>query len=182
MLDVAFNACILCLISWFLWDARDWSFYSRLFPWSIGFAGLLLALIQFGILLRNVRLPASETDLGIKASHELSSVAEDHDGLNQDSEKQRLVTIGCWIVAFFVGIWLLGFRFGSLILTVSFLSLAAKETYKKSIILGVVNYLFFLVLFDLVLGVPLFQGAIAQWTGIESVDGFLLKELVQLWS
>jgi hypothetical protein len=98
----------------------------------------------------------------------------------EQSEVWRLVTIGTWIALFFLGIWLFGFRLGSLILTIAFLKVAAKEGYKQCLVLGLANYLFFLIIFDFALGVPLLEGAIAQWLGIESLDGFVLQELRRL--
>jgi hypothetical protein len=50
------------------------------------------------------------------------------------------------------------------------------------LVLGLANYLFFLIIFDFALGVPLLEGAIAQWLGIESLDGFVLQELRKLWT
>lgn len=181
-LDLFFSLCVTLLISWFLWEARDWSFYSRLFPWFIGVMVLVLALIQFGILLRRFRFCMPDADGESKEDIHYPPSPPGKEGFDHESDARRVVTIGCWIIVFFIGIWLLGFRLGSLILTMSFLRLAAKESYKNCIRLGAVNYLFFLIIFDLALGVPLFQGAVANWTGIESIDGFLAQSLIHLWS
>jgi hypothetical protein len=182
VLDLFFNVCVTLLVLWFLWDAREWSFYSRLFPWSIGFTVLVVALLQFGISLRKFQFRTSDANAESNGDSQYHPSSSGSEGFEQESDTRRVIAIGCWIIGFFIGIWLLGFRLGSLILTISFLKVAAKESYKTCIRLGGVNYLFFLIIFDLALGVPLFQGVVASWAGIESIDGFLAQELIHLWS
>lgn len=176
-LDLVFACFVALAILWFVWEARDWSFHSRLFPWSVGLTVLILALAQVALSVRNFQYGSSKDDIKLKMAppdHQAAGV--------EPSEVWRLATIGSWIAVFFLGIWLFGFRLGSLVLTVAFLKVAAKEGYKKSLTLGLVNYLFFLIIFDFALGVPLLEGAIAQWLGIESLDGFVLQGLRKLWT
>jgi hypothetical protein len=175
-LDLVFACFVALVILWFVWEARDWSFHSRLFPWSVGITVLILALAQVAISVRNFQFGSSK-DAVEKVRPQDHQAAE-----IEPSEIWRLVTIGSWIAVFFLGIWLFGFRLGSLILTVAFLKVAAKEGYKQSLTLGLVNYFFFLIIFDFALGVPLLEGALAQWLGIESLDGFVLQELHKLWT
>ncbi len=176
-LDLVFACFVALVILWFVWEARDWSFHSRLFPWSVGITVLILALAQVALSVRNFQFGSSKDNVELKVR------AQDHQAAEvEPSEVWRLVTIGGWIAVFFLGIWLFGFRLGSLILTIAFLKVAAKEGYRKCLILGLVNYLFFVIIFDFALGVPLLEGAIAQWLGIESLDGFVLKELRNLWT
>jgi hypothetical protein len=176
-LDLGFACFVAVVILWFVWEARNWSFYSKLFPWSVGVTVLVMALAQVALSVRNFQLGSSKDDTQLKVR------AHDHQADEVErSEVWRLVTIGSWIAVFFLGIWLFGFRLGSLILTIAFLKVGAKEGYKQCLILGLVNYLFFLIIFDFALGVPLIEGAIAQWLGIESLDGFVLQELRKLWT
>ena len=176
-LDLVFACFIALVILWFVWEARDWSFHSRLFPWSVGLTVLILAWAQVALSARNFQFGSSKDDIELKVR------PQDHQGAEvEQSQVWRLVTIGSWIAVFFLGIWLFGFRLGSLVLTIAFLKVAAKEGYKESLTLGLVNYLFFFIIFDFALGVPLLEGAIAQWLGIESLDGFVLQELRKLWT
>jgi hypothetical protein len=176
-LDLVFACFIAVVIFWFVWEARDWSFHSKLFPWSVGLTVLILALAQVALSARNLQLGPS------KNATELKVRPQDYQADEVDqSEVSGLVTIGIWIALFFLGIWLFGFRLGSLILTIAFLKVAAKEGYKQCLTLGMANYLFFLIIFDFALGVPLLEGAMAQWLGIESLDGFVLQELRKLWT
>jgi Tripartite tricarboxylate transporter TctB family len=174
-LDLVFACFVALVILWFVWEARDWSFHSRLFPWSVGLTVLILALAQVALSVRNFQFGSSKEDVELKVRPQDHQAAE-----VEPSEVWRLVTIGSWIAVFFLGIWLFGFRLGSLVLTIAFLKVAAKEGYKESVTLGLVNYLFFLIIFDFALGVPLLEGAIAQWLGIESLDGFVLQVLRKL--
>ena len=174
-LDLVFACFVALVILWFVWEARDWSFHSRLFPWSVGITVLILALAQVALSVRNFQFGSSKDDVELKVRPQDHQAAE-----VEPSEVWRLVTIGSWIAVFFLGIWLFGFRLGSLVLTIAFLKVAAKEGYKESVTLGLVNYLFFLIIFDFALGVPLLEGAIAQWIGIESLDGFVLQVLRKL--
>ena len=174
-LDLVFACFVALVILWFVWEARDWSFHSRLFPWSVGLTVLILALAQVALSVRNFQFGSSKDDVELKVRPQDHQAAE-----VEQSEVWRLVAIGSWIAVFFLGIWLFGFRLGSLVLTIAFLKVAAKEGYKESVTLGLVNYLFFLIIFDFALGVPLLEGAIAQWLGIESLDGFVLQVLRRL--
>lgn len=168
--DFVFSVGIVLLVGWFLWEARGWPFYSRLFPWSIGGGVLLLALAQLGV---SVRATQSQGDFG-RGTDAKSAVDE------SIGDKKRLVTICGWVVGYLAGIWLLGFRVGSLVLTIGFLKAAAGENSKVTPILGAVNYLFFLLLFDFALGVPLFEGIVPDWLGIESLDGYIVKAILRL--
>jgi len=141
----------------------------------VGITVLILALAQVALSVRNFQFGSSKDDVELKVRPQDHQAAE-----VEPSEVWRLVTIGSWIAVFFLGIWLFGFRLGSLVLTIAFLKVAAKEGYKESVTLGLVNYLFFLIIFDFALGVPLLEGAIAQWIGIESLDGFVLQVLRKL--
>jgi hypothetical protein len=175
--DVVFGVGVVLVVLWFVWEATPWSFHSRLFPWTIGLSVLVLALVQVGASLRN-------------SEHRSSQAAEVSEFYSQDLQANDtdkppaaggLVSICIWIGLFCGGIWLLGFRLGSLILTVAFLKFAGSEDYKRCLGLGLINYLFFLIVFDLTLGVPLFDGALAQWLGIEALDKFVVKNLVPPW-
>lgn len=77
------------------------------------------------------------------------------------------MTIGCWIVGFFIGISLLGFKLGSLFLTFVFLKFTAKEKWTISAALAVAGYLFFWLVFDLGLRVPLGSGLIGEYFGVD---------------
>lgn len=170
--DLIIAICVVLVLLWFVLEARLWPFHSRLFPWSIGFTALGLAMIQVIISYRQVVFAYRK-----KVYDGAQSTAE----LPGRSILSRLVTIGAWVPLFLAGIWVLGFRLGSLILTVSFLKLAAREGLSKCLGLGLMNYLFFLIVFDFLLGVPLFEGALAQWLGTDAFDKAVVNYMVAWW-
>ena len=171
--DLIFSLCIVLVVSWFVWDARSWPIHSRLFPWSIGVVALSLALVQLFMSVRET--------IAIKKNTGSEDSPRERQEPPDAATPWRIMAIGSWIALFLFGIWLLGFRVGSLVLTLAFLKLAAGESPKNYLILGLGNYLFFLVVFDLTLGVPLFEGAFARWLGIEALDKGLGSQIASWW-
>ena len=86
--------------------------------------------------------------------------------VTQDTARQRVITICCWIVGFFIGIWLLGFKLGALCLTFVFLKFTAKERWTLSTAIAVATYLFFWLVFDVTLRTPLGSGFIEDYFGL----------------
>jgi TctA family transporter len=91
-----FDLFAILLFGWTLWEAGDWWYRARLFPWAIGFPGLALAITQLCL------------DVGsiVKARKEHK--------LEKPRTESRLVVSGTldiagWILGFFIAIWLLGF-------------------------------------------------------------------------
>ncbi len=176
-IELVFSALFVLLLVWVLWEAQDWPNYMRLFPWSIGFSVLGLALLQLGSAMLNFLRP--EPALNIE-----------RDVLQSDSEAafqsagtevgQRVIVIIVWTIVFFLGIWFFGFKVGSLVLTYAFLKFAAKEQWRICTAFSGMTYLFFLIVFDVVLSMPLFPGLIAQSFGLESLDSFIVNRLLEM--
>ena len=88
-LDLVFACFVALVILWFVWEARDWSFHSRLFPWSVGITVLILALAQVALSVRNFQFGSSKDNVELKVR------AQDHQAAEvEPSEVWRLVTIG----------------------------------------------------------------------------------------
>ena len=85
-----------CPLGWSLWEAREWWFRARLFPWAIGFAGLALALTQLYLDARSVG----------KANNQL---APEKPRAESRLVRSGTLAIAVWILGFFIAIWLLGF-------------------------------------------------------------------------
>jgi hypothetical protein len=169
-IEVFFSVLIVLFLVWVLWEARNWPAPSRLFPWSLGFTVLGLALIQVVVAWRAAfkanqnAVPEWELD-GEKEKPNPGAdpgVAGDL-VVPQEIVRRRTWTICIWILGFFFGIWLLGFKFGSLGLTFAFLRFTAKETWFISTAIAVGTYLFFWLIFDIALRVPLGSGLIADY-------------------
>ena len=145
-----FTLLIVMFFAWALWEAREWWFRARLFPWTIGFAGLALALLQLSseiTLLRRYR-PVREP----KESSESAAVV-----------RRRTLGITARILGFFAAIWLLGFPVAVPLTIVLYLKAGARERWTISITLALFGWLCFYGLFDHLLHVPFPQGQLFIW-------------------
>ena len=171
-IEFFFSVLVVLFLVWVLWEARNWPAPSRLFPWSLGFTVLGLALIQVVVAWR-ATVKASDRAAPVQR-RELDGERENPKAgadpgiagdlvVPQEVVRRRTWTICIWILGFFLGIWLLGFKFGSLGLTFAFLRFTAKETWFTSTAIAVGTYLFFWLIFDIALRVPLGSGLIADY-------------------
>lgn len=185
--ELIFSVLAVAMLAWVLWEARAWPPQSRFFPWSVGISVLCLALVQLGIAVRNMF--RSEPALEEAVSHDAQSSGSGEDASRSrqgDADRKvtyrRVITIQAWIVVFFLGIWLLGFKVGALVLTFAFLKIGANERWGISTGFAVMSYLFFLVVFDLALQVPLGAGLIAEYLELNSLDMYLVKPFLNMLS
>jgi hypothetical protein len=159
--DLLISVLVVFFFLWIVWESRNWPTQSKLFPWALGLSSLVLALIQVAIAARAARRrPAAEAGLSDgRARAGASSVSE-------GAVARRRAFIMCgWVVGFFLGICLLGFKVGAFGLTFLFLRFTAKETWATSAGMAVASYLFFWLVFDVALGVPLDNGFIGDYFG-----------------
>jgi len=173
------SAFLVLLLAWVVWEARDWPFRTRLFPWSIGFPVLGLALVQFAIaswkaFRRRLDSEAHEVE------GEPGEKAESGAILDANLLTQRTFSIAAWTIVFALGFWLFGFKVGGLLLSPAFLGFQARETWKMSILYGLAVYLFFLVGFEMALGFPLPPGIIAASLGLQSFDWYVVNPILNL--
>jgi len=144
-----FTLIVVGFFAWTLWEAREWWFRARLFPWAIGFAGLALALLQFiydGAALAKSMRAGREVK-----SDEESAVAQ-----------QRTLKMVAWILGFFAAIWLLGFSV-AVPLTILVYLKGAQERWPISIALAGLGWFAFYGLFDHLLHVPFPEGQLFLW-------------------
>ena len=188
--ECLFSAVIVLFLVWVLWEPQNWPAPARLFPWSLGFSVLALALIQFlaagRAVIREIR-----TGSAAQVKDELAQDTvgfHDHHGAGDEAATptvamnppapahatpaperagQRVVTVCAWIVVFFLGIWLVGFKFGSFFLTIAFMKFAAKEKWPISAAMALGTYLFFWLVFDIGLKLPLGNGLIADYFSLD---------------
>ncbi|HKY08169.1 MAG TPA: tripartite tricarboxylate transporter permease [Candidatus Binatia bacterium] len=144
-----FSMIVVAFFAWTLWEAREWWFRARLFPWTIGFAGLTLALLQFG---SDATALAKSVRAGSKNEH----------GGTAAPERQRAVKMVGWILGFFAAIWLLGFSVAVPLAILVYLKSAA-ERWPISIMLACAGWLAFYGLFDHLLHVPFPKGQLFTW-------------------
>ncbi len=141
---VAFTVVILAGFAWGVWQARDWGFRASLFPWVIGFPGIVLALAQVGIdvkgLLRaGIAVPAADAVV-----------------------VRRTMTIVGWILGFFASIWLLGFPVTVPLCTFLFLKVGAGEKWLVSLLLTLLAWGGFHAIFVHSLSLPFPPGTLVE--------------------
>ena len=185
-IEFLLSAVIVLFLLWVLWEPQSWPAPARLFPWSLGFSVLALALVQF-VAAGRAAIREIRTGSAAQPKDELARDAEgfgDHHLAGDEAvtpivamntppsgrtapapepDGQRVITICVWIVGFFLGIWLVGFKFGSFFLTIAFMKFAAKEKWPISAAMALGTYLFFWLVFDIGLKLPLGNGLLADY-------------------
>jgi hypothetical protein len=172
LVEFLFSAAIVIFLGWVLWEPKDWPAPARLFPWSLGLSVLALALIQFVVSGRAL-LAERKTAARTNSKHEWTSEPVTAAGpsfgagacapSDHEPAHRRVMTIVVCLVAFFLGLCLVGFNVGSLLLTFAFLKFTAKEKWSVSAAMAVGTYLFFWLIFDLGLKLPLGNGLLADY-------------------
>lgn len=145
-----FTVCLIALFAWSLWEARDWGYRSRLFPWAIGFPGLFLALFQLDLDISGV-IKTRAARLAKKFDRDTAKVG------------WRTLEICSWIIGFFLAIWFFGFAIAVPLTTFLYLKIGGREPWLISIILTVVAWVSFYGLFDYALHVPFPKGLLFEW-------------------
>ncbi|MFQ5849668.1 MAG: hypothetical protein ACE5JU_03655 [Candidatus Binatia bacterium] len=177
--DVLISAFLVLLFIWVVWEAREWPFLTRFFPWAIGFPVLALALMQFALASWQAFRQRMDPEVGAiqgEPGEELEAGAM----LDGKLLRQRTLSISAWTIAFALGFWLLGFKVGGLLLSPAFLRFQAHESWKMSILYGLGTYLFFFAGLELALGFPLPPGVIATSLGLRSFDSYVVNPLLNM--
>jgi TctA family transporter len=146
---LVFTLAVVAFFAWTLWEAREWWFRARLFPWAIGFAGLTLALLQ--LLTDSANLTKVKRLTG-----------EPRSGGKSAEATQRTLAMMAWILGFFAAIWLLGFPL-AVPLTIALYLKAARERWAITVALACAGWLAFYGLFDHLLHVPFPPGQLFIW-------------------
>ena len=129
---------------------------AAIFPLVIGIPGLLLAIYVF---LKD----ALQSTRKVKVDDSVLWSEADVDPI---IAWRRTVSIGCWIVGFFVAIWILGFVPASAIATFLYLKFGAGEKWATTAALTFTCWLFFYGFFDYALQLPFPRGAIFDFVHI----------------
>jgi TctA family transporter len=145
-----FTFSVILFFAWILWEAREWWFRARLFPWTIGFAGLAFAFVQLYLDVkylvktkdaRRPEPPAPESSLATR----------------------RTLAITGWIMGFFAAIWLLGFPIAVPLSMLLYLKAGAREGWPITVALTFFAWITFYGLFDYALHVPFPPGLLLEW-------------------
>ena len=148
----AFGAVIVALFAWALWQSRTFGPRAGLFPWAVGAPGLLLGLVQLTRDLSGRRETRQTDEPGPEVPAEVA--------------RRRSIEVCVWIAAFWVGIWLLGFSLATLVMTLLYLKVSARERWPISVLLSVFGFAFVYGLFERALDVPFPPGQLLVWLGL----------------
>ena len=152
----AFSALLVVAFAWALWASRDFGVRAGLFPWAVCAPGLVLGLAQLARDLRGRReAPAADDAVGEAAPD-----------MPPETVRRRTIEICLWIVAFWLAIWLLGFSLATLVTTLVYLRVSARERWTLSLILTACAVAFVYGLFEKGLGVPFPDGQLLVWLGL----------------
>lgn len=179
-IDLVFSLTLLLVVVGAIWMARDWRFATRLFPLVVAVplaVGLALrVLYQARAIILGDPIDSSapsppDTALGearpsdgVIGEQRLSSGDDPSDRI-----RHRQVEIVAWIGVFLLGMLLLGFKVGATFMTLVFLRLAARESWRVAVSFALGTYLFFVIL-DAAIGVPVPAGYGAELFGLSSLD------------
>jgi len=151
--NVAFALFVVIMFILALWQSRNFTMRSGLFPWVIGAPVLFMALIE--LVLSITGLSSVKTLEGGKKVHLPAALV-----------KERTIGIFSWIIGFFLAIWFLGFVVGGPLATFCHLKFEGKEKWLITLILtGTIGALIY-VFFYCTLNVPFPQGLILTWLGM----------------
>lgn len=175
--DILIGLFLVALLAWAVWEAQDWRFRTRFFPWAIGFPVLALAAVHLGLSVWTAMRPPKPEE----GREEPEPPADSGPPPDPSLVRRRTLEISAWAVAFALGLWLLGFKVGGLVLSPAFLRFQARETRTTSLVYGFGVYLFFFAGLETALAFPLPPGLIARSLGLQSFDSYLVDPILDLF-
>ena len=173
--ELLLSALFVVFLIWTLWESRNWPAPSKLFPWALGLSVLLLAMVQLAVAWRAAFRVSPGVSVTMEKAREEDELTREHERGEEhgsralspvrslDTARWRILTICGWIVAFFLAISLVGFKFASLLLTFAFLKFTAAEGLLISAAIAVGTSLFFWLVFDTALKIPLDNGILGHY-------------------
>jgi hypothetical protein len=156
-----FSLCALIFFIVWVYYAQEWRLQARLYPWAIGFPMVLLAFIQVILDLKGYK--AKEPSDGAPPVRMDFQFTKEIDAR---TSRNRALIMFAWLFGFFVLIWLFGFHIGIPLMVFSYLKFQSNESWKLSIIMTAIAFVFFYTLFVKLLTLPFPEGKIFVWLGL----------------
>jgi hypothetical protein len=154
-----FSFCALIFFIVWVYYAQEWRLQARLYPWAIGFPMVVLAFIQ--VILDARGFKAKETPDGAPVDFQFTKEIDP-----ATAKKRALVMFG-WLFGFLLSIKLLGFIVSIPLMVFSYLKFQSRESWRTSIVLTVIAFIFFYMLFVKLLTLPFPEGLLFVWLGLE---------------
>lgn len=124
--------------------ARDWYFSAKLFPFFAGFPGLLLAAVQVWREMTGWESRNAASGVQVDESYD--------ETIDLSVRRQRTGWFFFWLLATAVGIWALGLPIALSVSLALWARIEGKESWIKSLSVGVVAFLIVWGLFTKVFG------------------------------
>jgi hypothetical protein len=156
-----FSLCALIFFIVWVYEAQEWRMQARLYPWTIGIPMVLLAVIQVILDLKGYK--AKEVSDGappVPMDFQFTK------GIDAVTARNRAIVMFAWLFGFFFLIWLVGFSIGIPVMVFSYLKFQSNESWRLSIILTAIAFVFFWILFVKLLTLPFPEGKIFTWLGL----------------
>ncbi len=151
-----FTALVVLVMAWALFEAKDFPFGGRIYPWLAGSVTFVLALWLLVSEVRRMRAGLSpETGSGASMDLEASDepARERYGGFTK--------AMG-WILGLWLSTWLLGWQIGITVFFIAYLVFLARARWFLIPILAAIMMLI-LFYFDKLLGVFWPQGILIRW-------------------
>ena len=131
--DLVFQAGLIALVGWAVYESRSWDVRAHLFPRVVGIPLLGLLLLQVAMTVRSM--------VTAPAGHEGA-----HGELPADVVRRRLASIIGWMFGFAGLIWLIGFMLGGTLATLAYLKVVARERWPISLAITLGTFAFFVIM------------------------------------
>lgn len=155
-----FSLLALIFFCVFVYEAQGWRMQARLYPYVIGIPMLIFALVQFILDLRGVK--AKESSDGAPMDFQFAAQKE----MDPAIVRLRTITMFSWLFGFFGAIWLLGYPIAIPLMVFTYLKFQSNESWKLSIGLTVIAWVFFYTLFVRLLNLPFPEGWLITQLGL----------------
>lgn len=141
--------------------AQGWPFVARLFPWTIGIAGIILGVIQ---LYRDLTGWWPENEGGASGL-QVDEVVENR--LPLSVEVRRAGVLFGMLAGIALAVWSLGFSVAMPAFVLAYMRFEGRESWPIVLLMTGITILFVTVFFEQFLEIPWPEGVIWHWLGID---------------
>jgi len=154
-----FSLIVLIFFCVFVYEAKEWRMQARLYPFAIGIPMLIFAIVQVILDLKGVK--AKQSSDGAPMDFQFQQ-----NNLPADVVRKRTITMFAWMFGFFMAIWLFGYVVAIPLMVFSYLKFQSNESWRLSVTLTVIAFVFFYSLFVKLLTLPFPDGAVQTMLGL----------------
>lgn len=163
-IEEIFSLFLILIFLTFLVIASSYDPQTRMFPFIIGFPGLILSIILFS----SYYIPAvSKRITAIKQKEFFKDYDKEEEKENDERKKKELkktllkeLNITIWIIAFLISVYIIGFMITIPLFIFLFLRFREKESLRTSILISLGSWVVIYVLFRLLLRAQLYSGVL----------------------